>query len=570
MQKLILLLFVTLTGSMFPPSAAPASVRLRATPQKVRTFYAIEDARIPARIRKQLAEPIQTARRGNTRWTVESDALVRETTPRARLSFAEGLPVGKLRTIAIATDGAVWAGGDEGLVRYQDRPHSWDRWQYFGGKRYLPSDEVVSITAGEDGSVWARTRDGFSHIELRPMTLADKAAYFERRIVERHKRHYLVADSEFKELGNPATSHQYPNDNDGLWTAIYVAAEAFRYAVTKDPQARESMRRSVQAMLRLESITGRSGFPARSFRHKTEPRHKDGIWHFTSDGDWEWKADTSSDEIVGHFFAYSVVYDLAADEELKKRLRAVVARMADHLIEHKYLLTDLHGGATRWGRYDPPYFETDDGREERALRSLELLSHLKVAHHMTGEPRFDREYRKLIRELDYHKNTTTYLKFRQELNYSDEELAMLSYYPLFRYEKDPALLGVYREGLEQWWVNIRREDNPLWMFIYAVCNPEKPVPMEDAARTLYRIPMDLVKWSVKNSHRRDAPLDTSPERHNRAQTSRLLPPDERRVMKWNGNPFQMDDTSAGRGEDDGAFFLLPYWLGRHHRFLIGK
>ena len=98
----------------------------------------------------------------------------------------------------------------------------------------------------------------------------------------------------------------------------------FDIGVTKDPSALESARKSVEAMLRLESITGRSGFPARSFRHKGEPRHNDGIWHFTSDGEWEWKADTSSDEIVGHFFAYSVVYDLAADESLKNRLRGAV------------------------------------------------------------------------------------------------------------------------------------------------------------------------------------------------------------------------------------------------------
>ena len=147
---------------------------------------------------------------------------------------------------------------------------------------------------------------------------------------------------------------------------------------------------------------------------------------------------------------------------------------------------------------------------------------------------------------------------------------MLSYYPLFRYEKNPELLRVYREGLEQWWVNIQREDNPLWIFIYAFCNPGKRVPLEGAARTLYRIPMDLIRWSVKNSHRRDVPIDTFPERHNRLQTSRLLPPDERRVMKWNGNPFQLDDQSGGRGEDDGAFFLLPYWLGRYHGFPCRK
>jgi len=585
MRRLTSAVIISMIAMMLA-EAAPTTVMLRATPQKFRSFYSSNDARIPVGVRNRLASPSIRASRGAVQWSIESDALVRsarmhgDRSSGARISFGDGLPVGGLRAIAIASDGAVWAGGSQGLVRYVYRPTAandtlhhlsdWDTWQYFGGKRYLPSDDVISLAAGETGSMWVQTSAGVSHIEFRLLTLADKAAYFERRIGDRHKRHNLVADSQFSESGNPATSHQFPSDNDGLWTSIYVAAQAFRYRVTRDPQALESARKSVEAMLRLVAITQRSGFPARSFRHKNEPRHEDGVWHFTSDGDWEWKADTSSDELVGHFFAYSVVYDLAADEELRKRLRGAVSRMADHLIDHRYNLTDLHEGPTRWGRYDKEYFETEDGSEERALRSLELLSHLKVAYHMTGNPRYDREYRKLINEQDYHKNTTTYLKLRQELNYSDEELAMLSYYPLFRYERDPALLRVYGQGLEQWWVNVQREDNPLWIFIYAFCNPGKQVPLAAAARTLYRIPMDQIKWSVKNSHRHDVPLDTSPERHSRVQTTRLLPPDERRVMKWNSNPFQLDDQSAGRGEDDGAFFLLPYWLGRYHGFLSGK
>jgi hypothetical protein len=38
-------------------------------------------------------------------------------------------------------------------------------------------------------------------------------------------------------------------------------------------------------------------------------------------------------------------------------------------------------------------------------------------------------------------------------------------------------------------------------------------------------------------------------------------------MKWNGNPFQLDYLSEGRSEDEGAFFLLAYWLGRFHKLL---
>jgi hypothetical protein len=47
-------------------------------------------------------------------------------------------------------------------------------------------------------------------------------------------------------------------------------------------------------------------------------------------------------------------------------------------------------------------------------------------------------------------------------------------------------------------------------------------------------------------------------------------PGERPVMKmkWNGNPFRIDGGNLGRTEDDGAFFLLPYWMGRYLGLLL--
>src|SRR2546423_7212291 len=260
MRRLTSSLAFSLVAVISLPLFAPAAVKLRPTPQKFRTFYATDEARIPVRIREQLRQPQQAAQRGGARWGLEADALVRESLPRVRLSFGDGLPVGRLRAIAIANDGAVWAGGREGLVRYQNRPQAWDRWQFFGGRRYLPSDEVTALAAGAAGSIWVQTSAGVSHIEFRRFTLADKAAYFERRVIERHKRHGLVADSELREPGNLATSHQYPNDNDGLWTAIYVAAEAFRYAVTGDRQGLRLARQSGGSMVRLGAVRRARGF----------------------------------------------------------------------------------------------------------------------------------------------------------------------------------------------------------------------------------------------------------------------------------------------------------------------
>src|SRR5688572_8665794 len=191
-----LLTVVVLCGAV---SALPRAVKLRATPQKFRTFYANDDSRIPSSIRARLAKSQREAQVKGVVWRVEVEAIVRLIPTKLRLSFAEGLPVGKLRAIAVTNDGAVWVGGSQGVVRFAQASRVWERWQYFAGLRYLPSDEVLSLAPGEDNSIWIRTAKGVSHIEFRPMTLAEKASYFEQRIEQRHKRHGLVSDSEFAE-----------------------------------------------------------------------------------------------------------------------------------------------------------------------------------------------------------------------------------------------------------------------------------------------------------------------------------------------------------------------------------
>ena len=77
--------------------------------------------------------------------------------------------------------------------------------------------------------------------------------------------------------------------------------------------------------------------------------------------------------------------------------------------------------------------------------------------------------------------------------------------------------------------------------------------------------METIEWSVKNSVRIDVPIDPMPDRQGRRQALVVLPYDELGMTKWNGNPFRLDDGADGKREDDGAYFLLPYWMGRYHR-----
>jgi len=474
-------------------------------------------------------------------------------------------------------DGALWRKAARGLTREDPKARRpLDRLQYFHSRRYLPDDEVEHIAAGAGGDVWVRTRTGFSWIQLRPMSLSRKAGLFEARIRDRHDRYGMVADSRLARPGDLASSQLDTNDNDGLWTALYAAAECFRYQVTRSAEALDRARRATEAVLFLETISGRPGYPARSYIRKGDRRAQGGVWHWTPDGEVEWKSDTSSDEIVGHFYLFGIAYDLLPDAGLRTRIAGAAGRVMDHILDHGLNLTDIHGNPTFWGRWSEEYFGTARGKPDSPLNALEILAFLRTAHHITGVARYEAEYRRLATERGYLRIASSLTELRRTINYSDEELAMLPFYLLFRYEKDPAMLASYRAALDQWWQNIRRENNPLWNFIYYSANPrlaKTPAGREDllaGVHTLYRIPLDLISWRIENSWRSDIEWAGQPDRFGRREARTFLPPDERPVMKWNGNPFIVDGGNGGYSEDDGAFFLLPYWMGRSHGFLSGE
>jgi hypothetical protein len=121
----------------------------------------------------------------------------------------------------------------------------------------------------------------------------------------------------------------------------------------------------------------------------------------------------------------------------------------DHIIDHGYTLVDRDGKPTTWGWWSPELLLKQP--DERALNSLQLLSFLRTAAHITGDSRYDAECRKAAWEFKYADWITRLNEFRKEMNYSDEELAMLPFYCLFQHEKDPELLKAARLALDEWW-----------------------------------------------------------------------------------------------------------------------
>jgi hypothetical protein len=268
-------------------------------------------------------------------------------------------------------------------------------------------------------------------------------------------------------------------------------------------------------------------------------------------------------------FAISVFYELVADDEMKVRARDLVHRIVTHIVENNFQLIDFDGLPTKWAIWNPDSLNNIPGRwYERGLNSLQMLTFLKAAVYITKDQKFEKAYQMLIQKHHYAENTLhAKMSDPYQNSHSDDILAYLPYYTLFRYSTDLKSHPVYTHSLERAWKVAEPERTPLWNIIASV-SLKKDCDLKNALRELELIPMDMITWTMENSHRWDLPMDQLSGRSGENQSVRPIPTPEAGIIKANSNPRQYDSGSDGAYEDDGAYFLLPYWMGRYHKLFI--
>lgn len=576
----------------------------RLLPYDGRRSWAVRDVRgvaFDGRGRLWFCSPQGVGVLENGRWTLYTPS--------------EGLPYDDFTSIAAGADGVVWFGVTVGAIRF-DGTH----WSYRQGRRWLPHDEVRSIAVEPDGTAWIATAGGISRISRRPMTLAEKARFFEEEIDRRHRRtpYGFVHPVIVARPGDASEFTQTDSDNDGLWTAMYGAGECFAYAATGDEAARRRARQAFEALRFLSLVTqggshpAPKGFVARSILPASgpDPNLRDSPerdrrrqasdrlwkiivprWSLSADRNWYWKSDTSSDELDGHFFFYAAYYDhVARAEEERREVREHVAAIADHLLVHNYALVDHDGRPTRWAVFGPDELNHNrDWWQERGINSLSILSYLRTAFHITRDARYDRAARALVERHGYAMNAMIVKSHHGPGggNQSDDEMIFMNFYNLIRYETDPDLKMKYLLAFRHHFENEMPEMNPLFNFLYAAVargayfedafgrvDLSPPAGwLEDAVDTLRRLPLDRFDWAHRNSHRKDlVPLPAhmradASHRYGMRNNGKVLPADERYFSHWNHDPWQLDTGGDGRVLSDGTVFLLPYYLGLYHRFL---
>ena len=486
----------------------------------------------------------------------------------------DGLPVEDVTAIAVDGNDRMWIGTSNGLIHY--RPYEEGRqWFYREGERYLPDNHVYDIVLSHDGAtIYTATEGGLGRLDVTETTLKARAETIEQRVNERHRRLGMVASCRLDDAVNPSSWEIRDNDNDGLWTAYHVVAMSLAYAATGDPAAKASAREGMHALYMLQNASGTPGLVARSVVPLEKAiaigKDKDPQWRLTPDGTMYWKSDTSSDEIDGHYFAFYAYWEHIAKDDPEERVlcEKQVRALTDYIVGNDYLLIDWDGEHTRWGFWNPHMLNHDPTRYlENGLNSLQMLSFLKTAYHITGDDDYQRHYMSLITDHHYLANVLLEKKtYPDSDNHSDNQLAYVAWYPILQLEQDPQIRAQLRKAVRRHYKIIDRDRSSFFYFVTATIDPGY-VDLESAVLNLKRIPTDRRQWRQTNSHRADVIFNPRVDRFGKPQLMEVLPADERAFDRWNANLYLADDGSTGRHEDAGADYLLPYWLARYHGFL---
>ncbi|MBX2952698.1 MAG: hypothetical protein KF870_09340 [Leadbetterella sp.] len=485
------------------------------------------------------------------------------------------IPVTHITAVKVIHD-KVWFGTPQGAFSVRAEGGI----NYYNGERWLPSDEVLHIEEGPGSSVLILTGKGLGHIHFKPMTLAEKAAFFDRQVRSRHIRNGFNATLTGMEKGNPDTGYLSDSDNDGLWTSMYLGAEAFRYAVTRNQEALQNCRESLDAMERLYSINPVPGFPARSFERSgyiTSLADPDR-WQSAPHPEWSWKATTSSDEAIGHMFVFGVLAELVDDAPIRSKAILLMDTLMSHILKNDLYLVDHDGKPTLWGKWNPAYvngFPENVG--DRKLNSSNIIAMLQTAYHFTGKEKYRKKALELLHQHGYLENLVRPIKvigttpeggdsyarmLSEAWNHSDDEMYFLGYWGLYRYALNDTLKTAYRQAILDHWEAERPEKDGLWNIFTAITGTRE-FDLKQAIWYLQEHPLDLIQWNIRNSHRND--LDKMPDNFRRQTLKTVLPPDERPIQRHNANMFILEkDKGNGLSElSAGDIWLLPYWLGRY-------
>jgi hypothetical protein len=384
-------------------------------------------------------------------------------------------------------------------------------------------------------------------------SLAGKAAFFDQDVA--------------KVSVDPATGMLFefilqgvwgiPSHDSALWTGAYVASQAYRYRVTRSPEAMANLIRSVQGLMTLMEITGDRRTFARTLRAATgnpPPPWYPGTGLYAA---LEWKEGGNNDMFKGVMFGLAHAHALLCEyptgnDQLCARIRFNVTQIADNLS-----VAQPSGQNRLAAQWLAAYVTRNFSYLLRATAEWTVQAPILSQGNVT-----------VVYQDGIADWSGTHLAFVEYMMFT----LLAERYPLPGIDAGSTL----RHGIE----NIYQQFARLWMGLWSVPFAKLgTTPHDDAAWIagwrLREVPAPQTQMNVDHRLRSDfvmSPFPVSPWKGDwaqpgtdRTQSLRSYPLFEAMtytVYDWKEPPFMYRGDSTGLSYP-GADYLIAYWLGRH-------
>ena len=369
----------------------------------------------------------------------------------------------------------------------------------------------------------------------------------------RHMPYGTVMDPVFASpTSNTIVSYSRAGDS-GIWTGHYLAAEAFRYSVTRSSAALANVRAAISGIRALVDITGtnllaRCIVPVNSpyAAAITSEEAGNGVYTASLGGvSYYWIGNTSRDQYSGVFFGLAVAYDFVDDPTVRSAAADLVTRMLNFLLARNWSVVMPNGqvSTTFLHRPDQKLTLLQIGRRLNSARFGPVYSATAVGESSSVWIPIGAEV------LDDH---GSYFKFN---------LDTINLYNLIRLEPP----GTYHRARYQDAYDLLRrttDDHANAHFNMIDRGLKGPDPTRDANTRAY-----LDAWLQRP--RRDFYVDLrsrypacgAPDR-----SCTVIPVAERVRTDFllQRSPFLLYGGGQGSIETAGIDYILPYWMGRHY------
>ncbi len=334
--------------------------------------------------------------------------------------------------------------------------------------------------------------------------------------------------------------------DSALWTGHFLAAEAFRYKVTRAPEALDNVKWSIAGIQGLTDVTG-TNLLARCLVPLDSPfadgirneEASNGIYTNSSAG-YIWVGNTSRDEYSGVIFGLGVAYDMVDDADVRNSIVPLVTRLIDFLRGHNWTVV------------------MPDGKVSTVFlqRGDQVLSFVQVGRHVNSR-HFSTLYD--IYRILYSAEILAPIgvDVASDDSYFKFNLDYINLYNLVRLESS-SINEVYRKAYDILRNHTAGHQNAFFNMI------DRGLNGPNAGRDAETLAL-LDQWLQRPLRGTYVDLHGFvPVCGDRACDPVPVPMRPATDFLWQRNPFQIEGGALPTIESAGIDYILPYWMARYY------